>query len=121
MGGQAVWGLLKYIPHRLAGAILLTPVTNYWWGSFATNLTKETYYEQLVQDQWTLRISHYLPWLTYWWNTQTWFPASSVAQCSDDILFEQDRVLMPAFDSYQSKYRVIHGKGGEGESENQYT
>lgn len=92
--------------NRLAGAILLTPVTNYWWKSFPANLTKQAYYEQLVQDQWTLRIAHYLPWLTYWWNTQKLFPSSSVASFSEDILFEQDRILMPVFDSYQSKYRV---------------
>ncbi|PHU06261.1 hypothetical protein BC332_22750 [Capsicum chinense] len=116
MGGQAIWGLLKYIPHRLAGAILLTPVTNYWWGSFPANLTKQAYYEQLVQDQWTLRISHYLPWLTYWWNTQKWFPSSSVATFSEDILFEQDRVLMPIFDEYQSKYRDLVRQQGEYES-----
>ncbi|XP_049407018.1 uncharacterized protein LOC125870598 isoform X1 [Solanum stenotomum] len=116
MGGQAVWGLLKYIPHRLAGAILLTPVTNYWWGSFPANLTKQAYYEQLVQDQWTLRIAHYFPWLTYWWNTQKLFPSSSVATCSEDILLEQDRVLMPIFDSYQSKYRDLVRQQGEYES-----
>ncbi|KAF3617785.1 putative protein ABSCISIC ACID-INSENSITIVE 5-like [Capsicum annuum] len=116
MGGQAIWGLLKYIPHRLAGAILLTPVTNYWWGSFPANLTKQAYYEQLVQDQWTLRISHYLPWLTYWWNTQKWFPSSSVATFSEDILFEQDRVLMPIFDEYQSKYRDLVRQQGDYES-----
>ncbi|XP_049407024.1 uncharacterized protein LOC125870598 isoform X7 [Solanum stenotomum] len=116
MGGQAVWGLLKYIPHRLAGAILLTPVTNYWWGSFPANLTKQAYYEQLVQDQWTLRIAHYFPWLTYWWNTQKLFPSSSVATFSEDILFEQDRVLMPIFDSYQSHYRDLVRQQGEYES-----
>ncbi|XP_052198569.1 uncharacterized protein LOC127805824 [Diospyros lotus] len=78
MGGQLVWACLKYIPHRLAGATLIAPVVNYWWPGFPANLSKEAYYEQFPQDQWTLRIAHYLPWLTYWWNTQKFFPSSSV-------------------------------------------
>ncbi|KAL6327122.1 hypothetical protein AAG906_014940 [Vitis piasezkii] len=78
MGGQAVWGCLKYIPHRLAGATLIAPVINYWWPGFPANLSKEAYYQQFPQDQWALRVAHYTPWLTYWWNTQKLFPASSV-------------------------------------------
>ncbi|KAK1375764.1 AB hydrolase-1 domain-containing protein [Heracleum sosnowskyi] len=31
MGGQLTWSCLKYITHRLAGAILIAPVVNYWW------------------------------------------------------------------------------------------
>ncbi|XP_059665918.1 uncharacterized protein LOC132311820 [Cornus florida] len=77
MGGQVVWGCLKYIPHRLAGATLLAPVVNYWWPSFPANLSEEAYYQQFPRDQWALRVAHYAPWLTYWWNTQKWFPAAS--------------------------------------------
>ncbi|XP_047322007.1 uncharacterized protein LOC124925916 [Impatiens glandulifera] len=80
MGGQAAWGCLKYIPHRLAGAALIAPVVNYWWPGFPNQLAKEAYYEQYPQDQWALRVAHYFPnWFTYWWNTQKWFPSSSVA------------------------------------------
>lgn len=79
MGGQVVWGVLKYIPHRLAGATLICPVINYWWPGFPSNLSTEAYYEQLPQDQWALRVAHYAPWLVYWWNTQKHFPSSSVA------------------------------------------
>ncbi|KAL3838199.1 hypothetical protein ACJIZ3_022790 [Penstemon smallii] len=78
MGGQVVWGCLKYISHRLAGAALIAPVINYWWSGFPENLAKEAYKQQYLQDQWTLRVAHYAPWLIYWWNTQKWFPASSV-------------------------------------------
>uniref|UniRef100_A0A5B7B2Q8 AB hydrolase-1 domain-containing protein n=1 Tax=Davidia involucrata TaxID=16924 RepID=A0A5B7B2Q8_DAVIN len=90
MGGQAVWGCLKYIPHRLAGAALIAPVVNYWWPAFPANLSKEAYYQQFPEDQWALRVAHYTPWLTYWWNTQKWFPASSVIAgkpkwCRQDI------------------------------------
>ncbi|KAG9160873.1 hypothetical protein Leryth_008677 [Lithospermum erythrorhizon] len=78
MGGQTVWGCLKYIPHRLAGAALIAPVVNYWWPSFPSNLSVEAYNQQFMQDQWALRVAHYAPWLVHWWNSQKWFPSSSV-------------------------------------------
>ncbi|NP_001305142.1 uncharacterized protein LOC101243844 isoform 1 [Solanum lycopersicum] len=78
MGGLSVWGCLKYIPNRLAGAALVAPVVNYWWPSFPANLSTEGYNLQLPQDQWALRVAHYAPWLVYWWNTQKWFPCNSV-------------------------------------------
>ncbi|XP_065872423.1 uncharacterized protein [Euphorbia lathyris] len=90
MGGQAVWGVLNYIPHRLAGAALIAPVVNYWWPGFPANLSKEAYYMQLPQDQWTLRISHYTPCLTYLWNTQKLFPASAVAARKPQVYSQQD-------------------------------
>ncbi|KAI6697850.1 hypothetical protein NL676_017969 [Syzygium grande] len=94
MGGQVVWGCLKYIPHRLAGAVLLAPVVNYWWPGFPTNLSTEAYYQQFQQDQWTLRVAHYTPWLTYWWNTQKWFPASSVVAHHPDIFSPHDKAVI---------------------------
>lgn len=78
MGGQIVWGCLKYISHRLAGAALVAPVINYWWPGFPSNLSQKAYCEQFLRDQWTLRVAHYTPWLVHWWNTQRLFPASSV-------------------------------------------
>ncbi|XP_058205559.1 uncharacterized protein LOC131319360 [Rhododendron vialii] len=78
MGGQVVWACLKYISHRLVGATLVAPVVNCWLPGFPNNLAKEAYYEQLPQDQWAVGVAHYTPWLTYWWNTQKWFPASRV-------------------------------------------
>ncbi|KAI3470607.1 hypothetical protein Pfo_027270 [Paulownia fortunei] len=78
MGGQVVWGCLKYISHRLEGAALIAPVVNYWWSSFPLNLSTEAYNQQFCQDQWALRVAHHAPWLVYWWNTQKWFPSSSV-------------------------------------------
>jgi hypothetical protein len=64
--------------NRLAGAVLISPAVNYWWHNLPSNLTNEAYSRQLQQDQWSLRVAHYLPWLTYWWNTRTWFPGFSV-------------------------------------------
>lgn len=90
----------------MAGATLLTPVVNYWWPGFPSNLSTKSYYDQLLPDQWTLRVGHYLPWLTYWWNTQKYFPSSSVAAHSPDIFKTQDMQLAPRFAGSQEKYRV---------------
>ncbi|XP_042043150.1 uncharacterized protein LOC121788566 [Salvia splendens] len=78
MGGQLVWGCLKYIPHRLAGAALLAPVINYRWPSFPPKLAKTVFRQELPEDQWASRVARYAPWLVYWWNTQKWFPPNSV-------------------------------------------
>ena len=64
---------------RLAGVAMIAPVINYWWPGFPAKLATEAYYEQFPQDQWALRVAHYAPSLVYWWNTQKWFPPSSVA------------------------------------------
>lgn len=64
--------------YRLAGAVLIAPAINYWWPGFPSNLSREAYYEQLPQDQWAVRVAHYIPWLVHWWNTQKLFPGSSV-------------------------------------------
>lgn len=75
---------------RLAGAALIAPVVNYWWPGFPANLSTEAYYKQPLADQWTLRVAHHLPWLTYWWNTQKFFPASSVVTMKPEIFSSQD-------------------------------
>ncbi|KAJ6753361.1 HYDROLASE ALPHA/BETA FOLD FAMILY PROTEIN EXPRESSED-RELATED [Salix purpurea] len=101
MGGQVIWGCLKYIPHRLAGATLIAPVVNYWWPGFPANLSTEAYYRQLPQDQWTLRVAHHAPWLTYWWNSQKWFPASAVAAGKPEVFSRQDlEILSMVTDMY---------------------
>ncbi|CAK9169718.1 unnamed protein product [Ilex paraguariensis] len=107
LGGQLIWTCLKYIPHRLAGASLLAPVVNYWWPGFPVNLSTEAYNQQPVQDQWTLRVAHYIPWLTYWWNTQKWFPSSSIAAQSPAVLSRQDRELIPHSVSMRKEYEVL--------------
>ncbi|GAA0152694.1 hydrolase [Lithospermum erythrorhizon] len=111
MGGEAVWTCLKYIPHRLAGATLIAPVVNYWWPGFPADLSKEAYYMQFPQDQWTLRVAHYLPWLTYWWNTQKFFPSSSVIARSDDILNKEDKDVIPRFNSSETEDAEIRQQG----------
>ncbi|KAJ9159790.1 hypothetical protein P3X46_025264 [Hevea brasiliensis] len=110
MGGQVVWGCLKYIPHRLSGATLIAPVVNYWWPSFPANLSREAYYLQLQQDQWTLRVAHYTPWLTYWWNTQKWFPASAVAARRPEVFSRQDLELLSTVAGSQTPKATQQGE-----------
>lgn len=102
---------LKFIlcdEYRLAGATLLAPVANHWWPGFPSNLSREAYNQQLTQDQWTLRVSHYLPWLTYWWNTQKWFPSSAVIAHSPLLLSPQDLELLAKLDSTRRRpYEVL--------------
>ncbi|EPS58604.1 hypothetical protein M569_16207, partial [Genlisea aurea] len=94
MGGNAVWGCLKYIPHRLAGAALIAPVVNYWWPGFPPKLASEAYGQQFRRDQWALRVAHHFPWLVYWWNTQKLFPASSVVSGKPNFTPPDLRVLL---------------------------
>ncbi|KAK1263507.1 hypothetical protein QJS04_geneDACA008456 [Acorus gramineus] len=111
MGGQVIWSCLKYIPHRLAGATLIAPVVNYWWPNFPANLSKEAYSKQLVQDQWTLRVAHYCPWLMYWWNSQNWFPSSSVLAHDPRNFPPQDRELFSKFVDRESYKAQITQQG----------
>ncbi|KAJ8429412.1 hypothetical protein Cgig2_015633 [Carnegiea gigantea] len=98
LGGQVVWSCLKYIPHRLAGATLIAPVVNYWWLGLPVNLSTQAFNSQpLVQDMWALRVAHYAPWLTYWWNTQKFFPSLSVIEHLPQIFSRQDKELVAQF------------------------
>ncbi|KAJ7971542.1 Alpha/beta-Hydrolases superfamily protein [Quillaja saponaria] len=115
MGGQIIWGCLKHIPHRLAGAVLLAPVVNYWWTGFPTNLSSIAFSQQLLRDQWALRVSHYTPWLTYWWNTQKWFPSLSVIAHSPDNFSKKDKELVPKI-SERINYPAQIRQQGEYES-----
>ncbi|KAF9599027.1 hypothetical protein IFM89_033372 [Coptis chinensis] len=96
LGGQLIWTCLKYIPHRLAGATLIAPAINYWWPRLPANLSKEAFSQLLLQDQWTLRVAHNVPWLTYWWNTQKWFPSLSlIANNKPEVYSSADLELVP--------------------------
>eukprot|EP00262_Sarcandra_glabra_P019487 TRINITY_DN735_c0_g1_i1.p1 TRINITY_DN735_c0_g1~~TRINITY_DN735_c0_g1_i1.p1 ORF type:complete len:344 (-),score=43.40 TRINITY_DN735_c0_g1_i1:204-1235(-) len=77
LGNYAVWASLKYMPHRLAGAVLMAPVINYYWPGFPKNLSAEAYYKQHTGDKWAMRVAYYAPWLLNWWIKQPWLPAST--------------------------------------------
>ncbi|XP_027066908.1 uncharacterized protein [Coffea arabica] len=115
MGGQALWPSIKYIPHRLAGAALLAPVVNYWWPGFPANLSNEAYNQQLPQDQWALRVSHYAAWLTYWWNTQKLFPPAAAVAQNPAVLSRQDLELM-GHNTLRRDYEAQIKQQGEYES-----
>ncbi|KAK6126403.1 hypothetical protein DH2020_039853 [Rehmannia glutinosa] len=116
IGGQIVWRCLKYIPHRLAGAALIAPVVNYWWPGIPSNMSEEAYKQHLVQDQWAIRVAHYLPWLNYWWNTQKLFPGLSLIAHSPKVLSRQDMELIPRIFSIREAYQAQVRQQGEFES-----
>jgi len=97
MGGEIMWSCLKNIPHRLSGVSILGPVGNYWWSGYPSNVSWDAWYKQIPQDQWAVRVAHHAPWLTYWWNTQKFFPASSVIAFSPAILSREDMAIIPKF------------------------
>ncbi|XP_057507072.1 uncharacterized protein LOC130790155 [Actinidia eriantha] len=111
MGGQVIWTCLKYIPHRLAGATLIAPVVNYWWPGIPSNLSKEAHDQQFPSDRWSNRVAHYIPWLTYWWNTQKWFPSCSVIVHSPAILSRQDLELLPRLASRKEHEPQVRQQG----------
>jgi pimeloyl-ACP methyl ester carboxylesterase len=95
MGGEVMWSCLKYIPHRLSGVAILSPVGNYWWAGFPANVSREAWNVQVPQDKWAVRMAHHTPWLTYWWNTQMLFPASSVISFNPAIMSREDMAVLP--------------------------
>ncbi|CAK9877814.1 unnamed protein product [Sphagnum jensenii] len=79
IGGYTGWGLIKYIPERVAGIAMLAPVTNFWWPGIPAQEAKTAWDTQLLGDKLALRVAHYAPWLVYWYMTQSLFPTSSTA------------------------------------------
>ena len=94
------WSYVRFSnDDRLAGAALLGPVANYWWPGFPANVSKAAWDEQLVPDQWAVRVAHYAPWLTYWWNTQKLFPGSSVMAQRPHLFSPGDLKVLHKFKS----------------------
>ncbi|CAI0474755.1 unnamed protein product, partial [Linum tenue] len=79
---------------KLAGVTLLTPASNYWWPGFPSNLSTEALYKHPPCDYWSLRVAHYAPWLTHWWNTQNWFPILGAISKSPHILSREDKEVV---------------------------
>lgn len=79
IGGYTGWGLLKYHPDRLAGIAMQAPAANYWWSGLPASAVKAAWAKLEFGDKMALRVWHYVPVLTYWHMTQTWFPTASVA------------------------------------------
>ncbi|XP_042510526.1 uncharacterized protein LOC122085968 [Macadamia integrifolia] len=94
MGGYSVWGCLKYIPHRLAGVSLVSPVVNYWWPSLPANLSRNALREKSKPDQWLFRIAHYAPGLQYWLTTQKWLPSFPLFEGHPVIFSSKDKEIL---------------------------
>ncbi|GER39430.1 alpha/beta-Hydrolases superfamily protein [Striga asiatica] len=90
MGAYPVYGCLKYLPHRVSGAALVSPVVNYWWRCFPPELSKKALGKIIFEDRLTFRIAHYAPWLLNWWMTQKLFPSFSLLQGKLDALSRSD-------------------------------
>ncbi|KAK6126375.1 hypothetical protein DH2020_039875 [Rehmannia glutinosa] len=103
-------------PKQLAGAALIAPVVNYWWPGIPSNMSEEAYKQHLVQDQWAIRVVHYLPWLNYWWNTQKLFPGLSLIAHSPRVLSRQDMELITRIFSIREAYQAQVRQQGEFES-----
>lgn len=98
IGGYTGWGLIRYIPERLAGIAFSAPVTNFWWPGYPPSELKEAWNTQLLGDKLALRVAHYVPALTYWYMTQKYFPTSSTAPQTGMGAFNQaDRNIWENF------------------------
>ncbi|CAN6251768.1 unnamed protein product [Urochloa humidicola] len=111
MGGNVMWSCLKYIPHRLAGVAILGPVGNYWWSGYPANVSSEAWNVQVAQDKWAVAVAHHAPWLTYWWNTQKFFPASSVISFNPAIFSREDMALIQAKFAHRTYAHQVRQQG----------
>ncbi|KDP31552.1 hypothetical protein JCGZ_15207 [Jatropha curcas] len=90
MGAYPIYGCLKYIPHRLAGAALVVPFVHYWWSCLPADIARDAFHRLQKSDQRTFSIAHHTPWLFYWWMTQKWFPSLSIMEGNMAIFCPQD-------------------------------
>ncbi|KAL5976356.1 hypothetical protein ACLOJK_020687 [Asimina triloba] len=97
--------------NRLAGAVLIAPVANFWWPGLPANLSKAAYKQHLDSDKWAISVAHYFPWLTHWWNTQKWFPGCSVIARSLDIFSPPDRALLTRFNAREHHAAQVRQQG----------
>ncbi|XWS28579.1 hypothetical protein CRYUN_Cryun25bG0082300 [Craigia yunnanensis] len=76
------------------GASLVVPFVHYWWPCLPANLSSEAFDRLLAQDQWSFRVTHYTPWLFYWWMTQKWFPSLSIVAGNMAIFSQSDLEIL---------------------------
>uniref|UniRef100_A0A1J3GIR6 AB hydrolase-1 domain-containing protein n=1 Tax=Noccaea caerulescens TaxID=107243 RepID=A0A1J3GIR6_NOCCA len=90
LGGYSIYSCLKYIPHRLAGAVLVVPFVSYWWTRVPRNILNKAFELLPKNDQWTFKVAHYAPWLLYWWLTQKLFTSSSMISRNSALSSDKD-------------------------------
>ncbi|CAI0423532.1 unnamed protein product [Linum tenue] len=74
----------------------------------------EALYQQPTCDYWSLRVAHYAPWLTHWWNTQNWFP--SLGATRPHVLSREEREVMAKLIAKGASHREHVRPQGEYES-----
>ncbi|RID73847.1 hypothetical protein BRARA_B00973 [Brassica rapa] len=94
LGAYSVYSCLKYIPHRLAGAVLVVPFVSYWWTKVPQDILSEAFKLMPEKDQWTYRVARYFPWLLYWWLTQKLFPSLSIISERSALCSDRDLVIL---------------------------
>ncbi|EFJ14083.1 hypothetical protein SELMODRAFT_181321 [Selaginella moellendorffii] len=77
IGGYTAWSCLYYIPHRLAGVLMFSPVTNFWWSKLPSREAYNAFHTQAIGDKLALLVAHYTPSFLYFWMTQKLLPTSS--------------------------------------------
>jgi pimeloyl-ACP methyl ester carboxylesterase len=96
IGGYTGYGLIKYLPHRLAGIAMFAPVINFWWTGFPPQKARAAFAKQVIGDRLALRVAHYAPWLVHWYMTQTIFPTSTTVRLEKDAEKEERERLSTA-------------------------
>lgn len=77
---------------------MLSPAFHFWLTKLPANITKEVSGRASIWDVLSGTVPYYLPWLTYWWQTQKLFPTSSVIAHSDNLFSDQDKELAHKFE-----------------------
>ncbi|KAL3518534.1 hypothetical protein ACH5RR_021123 [Cinchona calisaya] len=96
IGAYVGWSCLMYIPHRLSGISLVAPFFNYYWPGFPSKLANKCFKRLPVQDQWSIRIAHYAPWLFYWFMTQKLIPTFKTG-VNEDMFTKEDLDIFKNF------------------------
>ncbi|KAL0370185.1 UNVERIFIED_CONTAM: hypothetical protein Sangu_0336600 [Sesamum angustifolium] len=103
LGAYPVYACLKYIPHRLSGAALVVPLTNYWWRCFPAKLSEKGLSGLVPQDRWAFTVAHYAPWLLHWWLTRKWIPSFSILEGKTDVFSSSDLEILKHLDGPQNE------------------
>ncbi|CAN6849016.1 unnamed protein product [Brassica oleracea] len=104
LGAYSVYSCLTYIPHRLAGAVLVVPFVSYWWTKVPQDILSKAFKLMPEKDQWTYRVARYFPWLLYWWLTQKLFPSLSIISERSALCSDRDLVILKKKLEYQSPH-----------------
>ncbi|XP_024529993.1 uncharacterized protein LOC9660662 [Selaginella moellendorffii] len=114
VGAYAGWGCIQYIPNRIAGLAMISPVANFWWPGLAA--TSQGLEALEAADRYTLQVAHYAPRFLYHYTRQKWFPSSNMEKLSQvsELAIQQGihesihRDLMIQFGSWEFDPAALH-------------